>query len=499
MRSFRIVNAMLYDGSGKEAFEADVTVDNGVIRNVCKAGQTASGLPVIDAAGAALAPGFIDVHSHSDNWIFRVPTADSKISQGCTTEIIGNCGVLEFNGTSTDLDEYAALLEKANPAVNIAALVGFGSLRHRIMGLENRAATKAEIATMRGWLEAALEQGAAGMSSGLWYVPGRYASTEEVCEVASALKGTGKPYATHMRSEGETLLEAIEEAIQIAKAGSGSLQISHFKTYYKDYWHKLDDAIAIIEKYRAEGMDILADRYPYLYSATVLSMILPEPFISDGKLYENLQNDSYQKQILKKFDEMGGPQCPWENVLVIGISDEYPEWLQYRGKTIAEIGMMMGLPPAEACLKILAATKPSTAFGVMCEENLQKILSKDWVIMGSDCECEPFDTPICHPRSFGTSGRFFRKAVAFNSPEKVIYRMTALPARKFNLRDRGLIAEGYAADMVLFDMDCLNAKEDYLHPATPAEGIRKVFVNGILAYEPGREIRRAGQFLRVKK
>lgn len=498
MKSFRIVNAMLYDGSGKKPFEADVTVENGVIHHVCKAGVTASGLPVIDAAGAALAPGFIDIHSHSDNAVQKNPSADSHISQGCTTEVIGNCGALEFNGTSTDMDDLAARIENANPAVNIAALVGFGSMRYRMMGLENRAATKDEIITMRSWLECALTQGAAGMSSGLWYIPGSYASTEEVCAVASALKGTNKPYATHMRSEGETLLEAIEEAVQIAKAGSGSLQISHFKTYYKDYWHKMDDAIALIKKYRAEGMDILADRYPYLYAATGLRMILPEPFASIGDLTEYLKDASHQQAILKKFEEMGGPQCPWENIIVVGIPEDHPELQPYRGKTVAEIGAMMGMTPDMACVKLLAVTNPFAVFGVMCEENLQKVLAEDWVILGSDSEIQTFDTSICHPRNFGTCGRFFRKAIAYNSIENVIRRMTALPAKKFNLRDRGLIAEGYAADMVLFDVDRFNAPEDYLHANTVTEGIRKVFVNGVLAYEPGHEIRRAGQFLRVK-
>lgn len=499
---FSIVNAMLYDGTGAKPFAADVSVENGRIVSVVPAGTGKTAGEAIDAGGCALAPGFIDVHSHSDGPVLRIPLGDSRVAQGITTEVIGNCGFTEFRaeGDNTDMDAYEALYRQARPSTNIATLIGHGTLRMQVMGCENRPASPAEIGRMRDLLARALEKGAAGMSSGLWYIPGKYSDTEEVCAVASALKGTTKPYATHMRSEDDTLLEAMEEAVTIARAGSNSLQISHFKTCGRANWHKIDAALALVEKYRAEGMDILADRYPYLYTETGLRMALPPPYDAIHNIRGLLQdNPDEQRKLVEAFRRVKELSTPWNKIIVIDSDNE--AHAPYCGKTVADIGSMMSLTPEEAYVRLISQGTLHAAFGRMCVENLRRILACDWVVAGSDSSTHPFVSPICHPREFGTMARFFRLACETSAPEAVIRRMTSLPAAKFNLKDRGTVAPGFCADLVLFRPEQFDAPVDYAKPDQVPGGIEKVFVNGRMVYaagtknagiEPG-----AGDFLRV--
>ena len=498
---FTIVNAKLYDGTGSKPYMADVTVENGVITAVGPAGTLPSAGAVIDAGGCALTPGFIDAHSHSDNSILKTPLACSKISQGITTEIVGHCGFTEFNGKSTDLDEYEQLYTAAAPSMNIACMIGHNTLRLKVLGWEKRIATAAERAQMKGYLEAALEQGAAGMTSGLWYIPGVYSDTEEVCEVASALRGTTKPYATHMRSEGDRLLEAIEEAVTIAKAGSGSLLISHFKACNAWNWHKKDAALALVEKYRAEGMDILADRYPYLYTGTALRMALPPPYDSIAGIYELLHDNSEEKQkVIELFRTHGDRLTPWDKIIVI--DSDNPEQQKYCGKTVADVGVMMGLTPEEAYVELISNGRQNAAYGKMCVQNLRKLYARDWVMPGSDSSSRSFVSPICHPREYGTMPLFFRYACESAMPENVIYRMTGLPAKKFNLKNRGTVAPGFAADLVLLQPDEFDAPTDYAKPDQMAQGVSKVFVNGELVFTAGNRTDGvapgAGDFIRIK-
>jgi len=500
---FSIVNAMLYDGTGAKPYMADITVRNGRIESVCAAGTLKAEGEVIDAAGSAVAPGFIDVHSHSDGAVLRLPKDDSKVSQGITTEIIGNCGFTEFRaeGTNLDMDAYEELYRQAAPSVNIATLIGHGTLRAEVIGYENRPATDAELRKMHDLLKTALDKGAAGMSSGLWYIPGKYASTEEVCAVASALKATGKPYATHMRSEDDALLEAMEEAVTIAKAGDNSLQISHFKACGRLNWHKMNAALALVEKYRAQGMDILADRYPYLYTGTGLRMQLPPPYDEIADIRSLLKdNPSEQKKLVEHFGKVAELNTQWDKIIVI--DSDNADHAPYCGRTIPEIAAMMQLTDAEAYVRLISQGSLSAAFGRMCPENLHKILARDWVIAGSDSSAHPFVSPICHPREFGTMPRFFRLARKSASPEDVIRRMTSLAAKKFNLNDRGAVAPGFAADLVLFKPDDFDIPVDYAKPDQVANGIEKVFVNGQAVYTAGTKTDGvqpgAGDFLRVR-
>lgn len=510
-----IKNAFIYDGSGSAAFQGEIAVkDDKIIAIASPDNLTYKSDEIVDAKGAALAPGFIDVHSHSDTRVIAVPSADSKISQGVTSEVVGNCGFSDFvisresnplgdsplGIMSGEFKDYIKKVEEAEPAVNIAALCGHNSLRVRVMGYSDREANDEELAEMKKLLEEALEQGAAGFSSGLWYIPGSFSNSEEVKKLAAALKGTGKVYATHMRSEGNQLIESLNEAIEIARAGDNSLQISHFKTAKPHNWHKIDKAIEIVENAQKEGMDILADRYPYIYSSTSLRMVVPKPYdkIDNQKLTEMLKNsEEERKKLIELLEKRIAEEANWDGIILV--RSELQEHKQFIGKTIEEIANMQNISPAEAYVKILSQNSPAAVFRQMCEENLKRFLAKSWMISGSDGSIFAYDNNETHPRAFGTFPNFFQIAREFAKDEEVIKRMTSMPAEKFNLPKRGRIAPGYFADLVIFKPEEYISKADFVKPNTVCKGVERVYVNGKLAYANNKKLKtqRAGKFLKV--
>jgi N-acyl-D-aspartate/D-glutamate deacylase len=519
MSDLLITNAIIYDGSGGAPFEGEIAVRNDKIQSLGKNGTLprGGGVCVFDAVGAALCPGFIDVHSHSDAAVLRVPTADSKISQGVTTEIVGNCGFSDFvyskrkNALGDPVLEecdgtfasYADLVEKTLPAVNIAALCGHNSLRLKVMGYAERRATADEIAQMKELLAQSLRDGAAGFSSGLWYLPGLFSDSAEVQELAALLRGTGKPYSTHMRSEGDRLLESLEEAIGIARCGSGSLQISHFKTGGKNNWGKIDRALSMVEEARRQGMKVLADRYPYIYSSTSLRMAVPSQYthIDNDSLTEMLKNSEEERaklQALMENKDETGKRNNWERIIVV--TSPIPEHKPFFGLNMLQIAENLQLSPAAAFVKLLSEGSPSAAFGSMCEENLHRFLAQSWVITGSDGSIRAFSDSQTHPRAFGTFPRFFQIARKYATDAEVIRRMTSLPAEKFQLVGRGRIAPGYFADLVLFEPEKFQSQADYAVPNRICEGILRVYVNGGLAYSPDTNspIQRHGRMLRIR-
>ena len=513
MNEILFTNVKLYDGSGNAPFMADVAVKDDKIAEIAECGKlNKTGATVVDGKGKDLVPGFIDVHTHSESTYARVPSADSRISQGVTTDISGNCGSSYYlTGAKNATDGYkdcygsfaafADFIDRSGIAVNAVHLCGHNALRIHVMGFENRPPTKEEMRQMKELLAEALNNGAGGFSSGLYYLPGRFAQTEEVCELASLLKGTGKPYATHIRSEGDSLLESIEEAMQIAKAGDNSLEISHLKTGGQQNWYKIDAAFALIEKARAEGMDVLADRYPYIYSSTSLRMMVPAPYndIDTLTLCTHLkESPEYRKELAAALDKRTN-KAPFNRVIVV--NSPFAKHKQYYGKNLEEIGAEMNCSPAEAVVALLAeGDTPSAAFGSMCEENLEKILAKPYVVCGSDSSLRVFGDNSTHPRAFGTCPRFFRIAAQNCSYESVIRRMTALPAAKFKLEKRGRIAPGYYADLVLLDLDRFDCAVDFANPTNTAVGLEMVYVNGMLSYTPDSGVAktRSGRMLRIR-
>ena len=512
MGNLLFTDVELYDGTGKPSFMADVAVRDDKIVEVTAPGTLKrTGNTVIDGRGKALVPGFIDVHTHSDSATYRIPGADSKLMQGVTTDISGNCGSSYYlagaqkatdalKGVYGNFKAFLDLVETASPAVNVAYLCGHNSLRVHVMGYENRRPTTEEMRRMKELLADALANGAAGFSSGLYYLPGRFAETEEVKELASLLKGTGKPYATHMRSESDRILEALAEAIAIARAGDNNLEVSHFKTCAESNWCKLDAAFAIIDEARKSGMNVLADRYPYVYCGTSLRMIVPEPFdkVDSATLCGRLKEDAaYRAELLKAMRA----KVTRDLNRVLVVRSPIPEHRPYYAKNLVEIGRMMGVSAHEAVVKLLASgDTPSAAYGSMNEDNLERILADPHVVCGSDSSICASANDGTHPRAFGSFPRFFRIASKRCPYEDVIRRMTSLPAAKFNIRNRGVIARGYFADLVLLDLDRYDSEANFAVANRPPTGVNAVCVNGELAYTPDPEIKtsRAGRVLRIK-
>ncbi|NMA42339.1 MAG: amidohydrolase family protein [Oligosphaeraceae bacterium] len=511
-----ICDALIYDGSAASPFRGELIVKNDKIMSLGAPGS----LPregvkeVFSAEGAILSPGFVDVHGHSDTPVLKVPTGDSKISQGVTSEVVGNCGFSEFvyskegnalgdaplDNCDGSFDSYCRRVEVARPALNIAALCGHNSLRIKVMGYDDRKAAPAEIAEMKKLLQKALQQGAAGFSSGLWYIPGSFSDTEELKELAGALRGTGKPYCTHMRDEGDTLLESLAEAIEIAKCGDGILQVSHFKTLHPHNWGKQDAALAMVEKARAEGLQVFADRYPYTYSSTSLRMAVPAPYdkIDSASLTKLLRESSEERAKLTNLLETGsGKRDNWDKIILV-ISTA-PEHARFYGKNMLEIAGELSMSAAQACVKLLSEASPSAAFGSMSETNLRRFLAQPWLLAGSDGSIFAFTDGRTHPRAFGTFPRFFQLARQEASIESVICRMSALSARQFQLCGRGRLAPGWFADLVIFNPEEYFSAADYGNANAPCTGVKRVYVNGALAYSPDGNLsrERRGRMLRV--
>lgn len=514
--TFAISGALAYDGLGNQPALADLLVADGKIAALRPAGElNLTGVHRISGTGLSLAPGFIDAHSHSDTEILRAPQADSIISQGVTTEVTGQCGfspgiAMQKNERDNlkgedlgwdDLATYAVALKRREPAVNIVTLCGHNTLRQMVMKNEDRPPTADELHRMQDILLVSLRQGAAGLSSGLWYIPGKYADTDEMTELAKVLRGTGKPYVTHLRTEGDNLLESTREAIRIAASGDGRLQISHIKTGSPKAWGLIDTMLEIVGESTRNGVRITADRYPYLYSGTGLRMILGQPYDRVADLHRVLRESAEEREkLVALLETPGWPLVPFDRTIIC--HSKLPGNAEFLGLTLVEIGKRLGISPARTCVKLLTEEAyVYTAFGRMSAENLERFLALDWVACGSDAAAYPFDYSQgrAHPRAFGSFPRFFQAVKTQRGAAAAIRRMTSLAATIYNLPKRGVLREGYHADLVLFEEEKFVDRADFVQPHARCEGVHSVFVNGKLAFAgDDPETRgRYGDFLRV--
>ncbi len=522
MGGFLISGALLYDGTPSAPRPADVAVEGAKITAVAPAGTLdGNGRNRIHAEGLSLAPGFIDAHSHSDAAILAAPEACGKISQGVTTEIIGNCGLSAFpvltdtvrehlnslyaacgvRVTWNDLNGYVSELKRRNPAVNIASLCGHNTLRANVGAYETRTLSGPELERMAELLSDALRQGAAGFSTGLLYAPGRFADTPELLRMMTVLKRFDRPYATHLRSESDALEEALDEAIVLAGHGPGRLQISHLKTALPRNWNKLERILERIRKAQSAGLRVTADRYPYTQSQTSLSIILPAPYdaMDDCAIRDTLRNNPEKRAgAVRALADSGRD---WTRVILS--ASHSPQSAGLLGKTVADAAGRCGLSPEEFCVRLLADDAPGTmgAFSGMSEGNLARILAQEWVCCGTDEAARPFDESIgrSHPRGFGSFPEFIGRVAAQSSMCEAIRRVTSLPASIFGLSGRGVIRPGAYADLVLFDESEFHAAADFAHPHRPASGIRLVCVNGVPSCGDlmGHCVKRSGAFLRI--
>ena len=507
-----IKNARIIDGSGSPWYRADLAVKDGRIAAIGRITENAE--MVVDAQDKYLAPGFIDIHSHSDGSILKCPSNESRLLQGTTTELTGNCGdsMAPTGPATVDPDkkyrtvaEFLDAVENARPATNFAMLAGHGTVRDAVMGYSSGKASPEQIEEMKKVTAKAMEDGAFGISSGLIYPPGCYADTDELSEVASAVAPYGGLYTTHMRNENVKVVESVKEAIEIAERSGARLQISHHKVTSKQNWEEsCRTTIALIEKARKRGIDAACDQYPYSASATGLDSNIPRWAFEGGfdAMLKRLADPVTRATLRDQANESHLGR--WQDIYVAYVQTEKNKWMV--GKSITEIAEALGGKDcADTCFDIVADEHGHVGevnFG-MCEEDIEYIMSQPFTMTGSDGEAMPLDTPgKPHPRNFGTMVRmlahYCRDRKLF-SIETAIHKITALPAGRIGLADRGVIKEGMWADLVLFDLDKLNDNPSYADPQQPCDGILQVYVNGVLAAENGKTTgSRSGMVLRRK-
>jgi N-acyl-D-amino-acid deacylase len=493
-----IRNARVIDGGGNAWFRADVAVKNGRIAAIGRlAGVTAT--RTIDARERVLAPGFIDVHTHVEGNVERNPRAGNFLLDGVTTVITGNCGSSELNLTA-----WFDKLEKLGLGINVASLVGHNSVRREVMGTVNRQATPDEIRKMQRLVDSAMTDGAVGFSTGLEYVPGTYADTAEVVALAKAAAAHGGVYTSHIRDEGIHEIEAITEAVNVGKQAGMPVEISHLKIDRRSVWGASDQSLALIERFRREGVDVVADQYPYDRASTNLAIRLPTWALAEGKLKERLANPPTRAKIAAAMKQnlavMGEPDYAFATVA------RYAPNAAYEGKTIPDISAVMGRAPGvdgqiDTILDMMNAGGASMIYKLMSEGDIERIMRYPYTAVASDGGVVEPSAGSPHPRSYGTNARVLAEYVRARGTltlEDAIRRMTSLPARTFALRDRGLLREGMAADLVLFDPARVQDKATFAKPHQYSEGFDYVIVNGKIAVEEGKltSARGGGQTLR---
>ena len=519
-----IRGAAVFDGGGQPPMEADIGIQ--ADRIVALEHDVAPGAArrVIDARGLAAAPGFVDIHGHSDYHLLLTPTAESAVLQGVTCEIGGNCGYAaapiwgpwwedrarsyrEIYGLDHGWHEVGAYFRRLmDPgiSINFGLLIGHNTLRGSAMGGADRAPTGEEMGAMVAALERGMDEGALGLSTGLVYSPACFSSPGELATLTAVAGRKGGVLATHMRSEGDGLLEAIQEVIAAAETGRTPLQISHLKTYGERNWEKLSQAFGLIESAQRRGVDVTADRYPYTAANTGLQAALPRWAIEGSKAEQTarLGDPAIRARIRQEIGE--GPNArDWSQVMISEVT--LPHNRRYQGLRVDAAARLAGQETLAFVLDLLQEekTQVDAIYFTMSEENLQAILRKPYVMIGSDSGCRahygPLSTGRPHPRTFGTFarvlGHYARDAGLFDLAT-AIRKMTSDPCRRFGLTDRGRLRPGYAADVVLFDPDRIQDTATYEDPIRYPVGVHTVLVNGVVTVEAGEHTgARAGRIV----
>jgi N-acyl-D-amino-acid deacylase len=515
-----IADALVVDGTGAPAFAGGVGVAGDRIAWVGHEGQDPpAAVRRLDAGGTVLAPGFVDVHSHADLAPLVRPKMPSTIRQGVTTMVVGNCGSSPWplagfaEGIELVYDDPAAwsppawsgygdyldAIEAAGPAVNLATLVGHGTVRRQILGDGPRAPDAAELEQMRRLVREALEAGAFGLSTGLIYVPGIHASTDEVVALATEASACGGLYASHIRGEGRDLFTAVDEAIEIGRRAELPVHVSHLKCESSPVWGR---AAELLERIHG-AEDATGDQYPYAAWNSSLASLLP-PWTSPSDL-ERMARDPSGRERLQAAVERGEPGFQssvdgvgWEHIVIVGTKDE-----RWRGQDVASIADEMGFEPFAAFVRLLVEDPSTSCIGhAMDEDDVRTIIADPEVFVASDSSsCEPSgpvgELPV-HPREYGTFPRVLARYVreeGLLALEAAIRTMTSLPADRFGLGGRGRIEEGAVADLVVFDPSSIADEATFAAPHAFPSDIAAVIVNGIVAWD-GDDITRGGRVLR---
>ncbi len=530
-----IRNGEIFDGSASAPLHADVAIAGERIAAIGDLRQ-ARGAREIDARGLAVCPGFIDIHGHSDVAAIADPRCLSKVAQGVTTELCGQCGAspAPLGGEVGEevrravsfvvggemwawpsFEEYLSAVEQARPAMNTVHLVGHSPLRAMTVGLEDRAPTPDELRQMVRVVEESLEAGAAGLSSGLIYPPSMFAQPSELVELARACARRGKIYCTHIRSEAGLLLEAVHEAIAVARATGVRVEIAHHKAAGRSNWGRVRETVRAMEAAEGEGLAVAFDVYPYTAGSTSLMSLLP-PFAREGgpqRALERLADESWRERIRREI-ERGCPSWPgslsipelgFDRVLIAQVEGE--DELGATGKTLEQVAQELGLSPIDALFELLLRHQGGVAqitFS-MCEEDVEFLLAHRLSAICSDAAARAPDGPLSsgkpHPRAYGAFvrvlGRYVRERKVLELPQ-AIAKMTGEPARRIGLAQRGLLREGYFADLALFRPETVADQATYEEPHQLPRGMEYVIVNGQVVFEQGRYTgARPGRVLRV--
>ncbi|MEA1928570.1 MAG: D-aminoacylase [Candidatus Auribacterota bacterium] len=494
----------IIDGELSPAHTADVGIQNEVISAMGDLSE-AEANRTIDASGLILSPGFIDIHTHTDFTILINPRAESKIRQGVTTEVIGNCGssaaplygekLARVREQNKDLEidwqtmgEYRDRVIDQGTAVNLIPLTGQGNIRVAVMGYDSRLPDKSEMKRMLDLLRKSLEEGSRGISTGLVYPPGVFSGHDELVELLLEVGRFRGIYATHMRSESDRVEEAVDEAIGLAEEAGVSLQISHLKAQGKRNWSRLERCLEKIEAARSRGVDLNCDRYPYIASATELDILLPS-WTWEGGAEAELSR-LYDTSIVRRIKEEM-TKDDWENVVISRVAS--PEKRDLEGKNLREIAAEQGIAPIDYLFQLLREERLNVdaLFFGMSRENMERIIKKPYCMIASDASARAdyglLSRGKPHPRTFGTFPRVLGELVrrGLLRLEEAVYKMTGLPAEKLGLKDRGVIRVGTAADLVIFSSEKIRDRATYQNPQLYPEGIEYVIVNGEIVLEAG--------------
>lgn len=476
-----IANGRVVDGTGNSWFKADVAIKGNRITEI-KKGLTKAypSVKVIDAANKIVAPGFIDVHGHIEGSIFERPTADNYIYDGVTTVITGNCG-----SGADDIGLFLKGIDSIKTTINVATLAGHNTIRRLGMGLDNRKATPDEMKAMEAITLKAMQDGAVGISTGLIYLPGMYAPTEEIVQLAKVAASMGGVYATHMRYEGTKVNEAIEEALTIGREASIPVQISHFKVTGKNNWGRSAETLRMVKEARLQGLDVTIDQYPYTASSTNLAVRLPDWALEGGldSLRVKLKNPTIRATILNDMKAVLKRDKLKDYSFAV-VASFAPD-STYNGKSISEINQMLGRKKnvnneANLILDMLEKSNAQMIYHTMSDIDLERIMSYPFNMPAADAGVSN-GKGMPHPRGYGTNARVLAKYVRdlkIIGLEEALRRMTSLPAAKFNLRDRGLLMPGKIADIVIFDENTIQDLSVYDKPHQFSKGIHYVLVNG---------------------
>ncbi|MFC2163727.1 amidohydrolase family protein [Acidobacteriota bacterium] len=512
-----ITNAKIIDGAGKPAFSADIGIQGDSIVEIGHI-KGKKAVRIIDANGFVVAPGFIDMHTHCD-WGLgenEIKANLNYLTQGVTTVVTGNCGNGNFK-----IPEITKLWTEQGIGTNAVHLVGFGTIRREILGDSNITPTPEDLDKMKSILDQALRDGAWGMSTGLMYIPDRYASTEEVIEMAKVLNTHGAIYSSHIRNEEAYFLDAVRETIRIGKESGVRINVSHMKAAGKSNWGKMKEAIRLINEAQSAGMIITGDIYPYNFAATMpifhifnvpkeaQSLIELEKRLVEEESASTEQNqianqlaeelakalrDPSMRKKIRKLTLEGDPEKVnwivvegWDNIAVVSAKKN----THLLNKILSDLATEENRDPFDIAVDLFLEEKNDLVVSVctMCEEDIHLAMSQDWVMVSSDGGTIPYGEGVVHPRTYGSFPRFFRKYIRedrIGDLLKAIHMTSALPAEAIGLDDRGQLLEGYKADIVIFDPEKICDNATYLDSHRYSSGIEYVIVNGKLAIDQGK-------------